>query len=285
MATKIYGVLGFPSRHSLSPLMHNAAFSALNIDAKYQVFEIEPKDLDVFMHSLSKGNISGLNVTVPYKEKVIPFLTSISAEAKLIGAVNTIKIGDKALEGFNTDADGFLKHLTQDLRFDPAAKSIAIIGAGGASRAVSVGLCRLNPKKLSIYDVDGAKLLTLVNHLKANFNHIEFNPVSSADKLGIEEADLLVNATPMGMKASDHCLVEEKSLHAGLLVYDLIYNPKETKLLALAKKCGANASNGLGMLLYQAMASFEIWTVQKAPKDVMWDALLQSGQGGEDKLC
>jgi shikimate dehydrogenase len=277
-ASKIYGVLGFPAKHSLSPLMHNAAFRALNINSEYKIFEIGPQELNAFMASLSRENICGLNVTAPYKEKAILFLDRISPDAKLIQAVNTIKVSDNNLEGFNTDAEGFLKHLTQDLGFDPAAKNIAIIGAGGAGKAVSVGLSKQNPRRISIYDADGVRLLALVNHLKDNFNNVEFNPVSSTDKLGIADADLLVNATPNGMKASDYCLVDEQSLHNGLLVYDLIYDPKETKLLALAKKAGANTCNGLMMLLYQAMLAFEIWTGQKAPKEVMLDALFQGSQ-------
>jgi len=278
-ATKIYGVLGFPAKHSLSPLMHNAAFRALNINAEYKIFEIGPQMLENFMLSIPEGGIFGLNVTVPYKEKVIPFLAKITDEARLIAAVNTIKVTDNKLEGFNSDGQGFLKHLIEDLRFNPEGKTIAIIGAGGASKAVSVCLSKKNPKKISIYDIDGVKLLVLVNHLKQNFNNIEFNPVSSTDKLNISNSDLLVNASPMGMKESDHCSIDEKSLHKNLLVYDLIYTPQETKLLGLAEKCGAKTSNGLGMLLYQGMIAFEIWTGREAPKEIMQKALWEGIQG------
>jgi len=272
---KIYGVLGNPAKHSLSPLMHNAAFSALKINAEYKIFEVEPKNLENFMLSLSKEGIFGLNVTVPYKEKVIPFLQNISDEAKLIGAVNTIKVSGDKLEGFNTDGEGFLKHISEDLKFDPKGKSIAIIGAGGAAKAVSICLSKRSPKRISIYDIDGVKLLSLINHLKENFKYVEFNSVSSPENLGINNSDLLINATAIGMKEADPCLVDEKSLHKDLLVYDLIYNPNETKLLALAKRVGAKTSNGLGMLLYQGMAAFEIWTGEKAPKEVMKKALLE----------
>jgi len=278
-ATKIYGVLGFPAKHSLSPLMHNAAFHALNINAEYKIFEIEPQSLENFILSLPQQGISGLNVTVPYKEKVIPFLAKISEEARLIAAVNTIKVADNKLEGFNTDGEGFLKQLTEDLRFNPEGKTIAIIGAGGVSKAVSIYLSKKNPQRISIYDIDGVKLLGLVNHLKQNFNNIEFNPVSSIDKLNIGNSDLLVNASPMGMKESDPCFVNEESLHKNLLVYDLIYTPQETKLLGLAKRAGAETSNGLGMLLYQGMIAFEIWTGEKAPKEIMQKALWEGIQG------
>ena len=171
-ATKIFGVLGFPAGHSLSPLMHNAAFHALNIDAEYKIFELGPCDVDTFLGELTQKNIFGLNVTVPYKEKVVSLLNSLSDDARLIGAVNTIKVQDGKLEGFNTDGAGFLKHLTEDLGFNPEGKNIAIIGAGGASKAVSICLSKKSPKRISIYDVDGVKLLSLVKHLKANFNNI-----------------------------------------------------------------------------------------------------------------
>lgn len=273
---KIYGVLGYPAKHSLSPLMHNAALRALKIDAEYKIFEIAPQNLKVFMQSLPQRNIYGLNVTIPYKEEVVFFMNKMSEEAKLIGAVNTIKVSGEELEGFNTDGQGFIRHLNEDLDFDPPGKIIAIIGAGGAGRAVSVYLSKYSPKKISIYDIDGARLLALVGYLKTNFKHIDFDSVSSTEKLKINNADLLVNATAVGMKKHDPCLVDEKYFHKNLLVYDLIYNPKETKLLALAKMSGCRVSNGLGMLLHQGMISFEIWTGEKAPKKLMQQALLVS---------
>lgn len=271
---KIYGVLGYPAKHSLSPLMHNAAFKALNINAEYRIFEIEPDNLEGFVRSLESQNIHGLNVTVPYKEKVIPFMDAVSNEAMLIGAVNTVSLSQGKSQGFNTDGEGFFKHLSEDLGFNVTGASIAIIGAGGAARAISVYLSKASPKRISIYDVDGVKLLGLVNNLKKNFTNIEFNPVSSAEKLDINNADLLINASPVGMKESDCCLVDEICFHKDLLVYDLIYNPEETRLLAAAKKAGAGVSNGLGMLLYQGMIAFTIWTGQKAPKSIMQEALL-----------
>ncbi len=272
---KVYGLIGYPVGHSLSPLMHNAAFAYLNINARYKLFPLKETEIKVFLSSLKTENIYGLNVTVPYKEKVILFLASVSKEAELIGAVNTIKVCDDRLEGFNTDGAGFIKHLNEDLNFNPQNKTIAVIGAGGAARAVSVFLCNNAPKTVSIYDVDKDKLSVLINHLKANFKNVNINAVDSLSRLNIEKSDLLVNATPIGMKESDPCLVDEKFIHKDLLVYDLIYNPAETRLLRLAKEKGARVSNGLGMLLYQGMLAFEIWTGQIAPKEVMRNALME----------
>jgi len=271
--THTYGLIGYPISHSLSPLMHNAAFKALGIDAEYKLFPLKEDEIENFLKSLKANNIHGINVTVPYKEKVIPFLDKISRQARLIGAVNTIKLTPDGLEGFNTDGSGFLMHL-EDFEFDAAGKSIAILGAGGASRAIGVYLARAKPKKLSIFDVDKVKLNALVNHLKASFKDVKIIPAGSIEELKIKNCSLLVNATPIGMKENDPCLIDAKLLHKHMLVYDLIYNPAETKLLKLARKKGARTSNGLGMLLHQGMLAFEIWTGKEAPAEIMKDALL-----------
>ncbi len=270
---KIYGLIGYPVKHSLSPAMHNAAFGALKINAEYKLFPLQEDELKGFFADLKKNNIFGLNVTIPYKEKVITLLNDISPEAKLIGAVNTIRFVQNRLEGFNTDGAGFLQHLTQDIRFIPTSKNIAMIGAGGAARAVSVYLSKEKPKSLFIYDVDKSKAGTLVSYLKGHFANIEFRHADSIEELNIEKCDLLINATPIGMKETDVCLVDKGLIHNDLLVYDLIYNPKETKLLKVAEEKGVLISNGLGMLLYQGVLSFEIFTGKPAPIEIMRQAL------------
>lgn len=275
---KIYGLMGYPVSHSLSPLMHNAAFSYLKINAQYKLFPLKEKEIGPFLKGAKCNNIFGLNVTVPYKEKVTPFLDSISCEARLIGAVNTIKFSGSKLLGFNTDGEGFLTHLREDLAFNPKGKNIAIIGAGGAARAISVYLSKVRPQLLSIYDIDRPKLSALVNHLKANFKDVNIKLANSIKELDIRGADLLVNATPIGMKETDPCLIDKKFIHKRMLVYDLIYEPKQTKLLNAAKHKGARISNGLGMLLYQGTIAFEIWTGKKAPKKVMQNALLNEAE-------
>jgi len=275
-AKQIYGVLGYPAKHSLSPLMHNAAFKALGINAEYKIFEVEPQHLEKFIRSLSAQNISGINVTIPYKEKVIPFLDSISAEAKLIAAVNTIKVEKNKLEGFNTDGEGFLRDISEVFDFNPTDKTIAILGAGGASKAVSVYLAKTKPRRIAVYDIDKEKLAALIAHLDDSCKGIEFVAANSIDELGIQDSDLLVNATPIGMKEADPSLVDRKFLHKDLLVYDLIYHVRETALLRAAREKGCRTSGGLGMLLSQGMISFKIWTGRNAPRDVMEQALLEA---------
>jgi len=272
---KVYGLIGYPIEHSLSPLMQNAAFKHLSINAEYKLFSLQEKELPDFFKDFKKNNICGLNVTVPYKQKVQPFLDKISPEAKLIGAVNTIRCTSVGLEGFNTDGDGFLKHLKEDLKFNPQGKTIAVLGAGGASRAVSVSLARCGPKKIALYDIEKEKLIGLAAHLKDNFKGTQIIASDSIGGLGILQADLVVNATPIGMKEKDPCLLSADLINNKTLFYDVVYNPKETKLLKLARESGAATSNGIGMLLYQGVMAFEIWTGQSAPVDVMRKALME----------
>ncbi|MFC1804567.1 shikimate dehydrogenase [Candidatus Omnitrophota bacterium] len=272
---KIFGLIGDPVSHSLSPLMHNAAFAHLKIDAEYKLFPLKEQELQGFLRGLGRLDICGLNVTVPYKEKVIPLLANISEEARLIGAVNTIKVSNDRLDGFNTDGLGFLRHLKQELDFDPRDKSIAVIGAGGASRAVCVYLSKEGAAKISIFDIDKPKAQGLARHLKENFPSTEVLTVDSAQGLGLSDCALLVNASPIGMKESDPSVIKDEDIGNDLLVYDLVYNPAETKLLKAAKEKGARSVNGLGMLLHQGAAAFEIWTQEKAPLDVMRKALME----------
>jgi shikimate dehydrogenase len=276
---QLYGLVGFPVRHSLSPLMHNAAFRVLGLDAEYRLFALKEPQLRSFFEKLDQENIHGLNITVPYKEKVLPLLDEVSIEAKLIGAVNTIKVNAAGLRGFNTDGEGFLRYLKEDLGFEPRDKAIVLLGAGGAARAVAVSLCQCAPRLLAIYDTDKEKALALSGHLQANFRDIEIAAANSLADLAIAESDLLINATPVGLKETDPPLLDDDLLRPGLLVYDLIYNPPETRLLKSARSKGCRRANGLGMLLYQGMRSFELWTGLSAPEEVMRRALEEGVRG------
>jgi len=270
---KIYGVLGYPAKHSLSPAMHNAAFTSIGLKAEYRIFEKNPSQLENFLDSLNDSGISGLNVTVPYKEKVLSFLASVSPDARLIQAVNTIKVEGDSLSGFNTDGQGFMHHLSGELGFNPTGKKLAILGAGGASKAISLYLGKNNPSLIAIYDIDKDKARSLAAYLGKNFPSVSFKAAESIEDLGVGKCNLLVNATPAGLKQGDPCLVAESAINPGALVYDLIYNPAETELLCRAKRRGARISNGLGMLLWQGAYSFQIWTGLKAPVEVMRGAL------------
>lgn len=276
---KIYGVLGYPAKHSLSPLMHNAAFKSLGIKAEYKIFEVAPEKLDDFFDALSQKNISGLNVTVPYKEMVLKYLDQQSPEVRFTGACNTIEAKKKNyLKGWNTDGIGFYRHLSKDLKFNITGKSVVILGAGGAAKAVINQLAKKKAKSIAIYDIDKNKSRKLSAKVNREFPSCNAVSVNALDELAIKDADLLINATPVGMQKDDPCLVNPDVLHARLLVYDLIYNPSETKLLRLARSKGAMTANGLGMLFYQGARSFKIWTEKNAPLEVMRQALAKGAK-------
>jgi len=272
--SEIYGVLGYPVKHSLSPLMHNAALAALRINAEYRLFEVAPEGLAAFMRDLIKNNIRGLNVTIPYKEKVLAFveLPEDSLHLKEVRAVNTVVLKNGKWMGFNTDIPGFLMDLERK-RIAPENKSVALLGAGGASRAIAYALAGSGAKEISIYDIDKEKTQGVVSMIKKLFPGFDIRPSSSVDGLDIKNKDLLVNTTPVGMKESDPCLVKEGMLHKGLFVYDVIYNPAQTKLLKIAQNAGLKNSNGLGMLLYQGALSFAHFTGKEAPVEIMRQAL------------
>ena len=274
---KIYGVIGWPIKHSLSPAMHNAAFKELGIDAEYKLFEVKPEELEDFI--INGKGIAGFNITVPHKEKCMAILDSIDPLAGSIGAVNTIVIKSGKLIGYNTDSYGFITALEKDLDFKIKGKSIFLLGSGGASRAVSFALAANGTKKIILTDLFPDKVRLLAENIKkfypaCNVDIIEPKAIYREDDLG--GADLLVNATPIGLKKDDPFLFDKSVFKKGLAVYDLVYNPEKTKLVETAKNIGLKSSGGLGMLLYQGAKSFELWTGKTAPIEVMRNALLKS---------
>ncbi len=285
---KIYGLIGYPVKHSLSPAMHNAAFKELEINAEYRLFPLKEEEIADFLRNCS-NNIYGLNITVPYKEKILKFV-ELEAESLFlgkIGAVNTIVVKDKKLIGYNTDIPGFARDVKE--RFNPSnvegffiGKKAAVLGAGGAARAVVYALVEYcGIKDIAIFDIDEVKKNNVVKMIKELFSDLKIYGVDSIEQLNLKDKDLLINATPIGMKETDPCLVDDKLIHKDLFVYDLVYNPEETKLLKIAKNKGARVSNGLGMLLYQGVLAFEIWTGAKAPVDIMRQALIDGLKTGE----
>ena len=268
---KVYGLIGFPIQHSLSPCMHNAALSALKIKAKYKLFQLQSGQLKDFLNNLGRNNITGFNVTIPYKETILPYLNNRSFGVREIGAANTVVVTREGkLKGFNTDFLGFSRHL-KVLKVKP--QKIALIGAGGAARAVCFALGKMKAKEICIYDIDVYKSLGMMRQFKDLFIQSRFSAVARIEELNLAEKDLLVNASPVGMRPQDPCLVQSRDMPPGLFVYDLIYNPDETRLLGQARQAGVGFSNGLGMLLYQGVKAFEHFTKRKAPVEIMRAAL------------
>jgi len=249
--------------------MHNSAFRKTKTNGVYFAQEVKPEDLRRFTNWVRKSDIHGFNVTVPHKERIIPYLDKISPKAKLISAVNTVIVKNKKLYGYNTDGYGFIASLKQDLGFKPRGKSIFIIGAGGAARAIGFLLAASNAKVIKISEIDKKKGKMLCRQIKKAFPKLQIEFCNKITKENLQDADLLVNATPIGLRRTDPALVNARILHRKLKVYDVIYNPAETKLIKAAKKKRIRAANGLGMLLYQGALAFELWTGKRAPVKVM----------------
>ncbi|MHB8841599.1 MAG: shikimate dehydrogenase [Candidatus Aquicultor sp.] len=282
-ATKVTGIIGYPLTYTFSPLMHNKAFEALNLNYRYLPFVVEPKALENAIDGIRSLNIQGINVTMPHKEAVINFLDELSAEAKTIGAVNTIKNDNGRLIGYNTDAQGFIKSLEEE-SFNPAGKTAIILGTGGAAKAAAVALARAGIKSIVILGRSQNRAGAIASNLISNFQEISVKTLTFEDNLAdiFQIGELIVNATPVGMKESGDLLpVPLELINASHFVYDLIYTPLETALINGARHKGARAANGLGMLLYQAASAFEIWTGTSAPVEVMRQALIQGLKSGD----
>jgi len=273
---KIVGIIGFPLEHTLSPAMHNAAFQKLGIDYEYVPFEVSPEDLEEALNGLRALRMRGFNVTIPHKETIIPLLDEVTKLARDIGAVNTVVIEEGKSVGYNTDGPGFINSLKEDAKFDPKGKKAVIIGAGGASRAVATMLAAAGAKTIVFSDMIETKAKQLAGYIRTQLDipaiavKIDSNDLQES----IEGSELLVNASPVGMfpRIDDSPLSEKIKLHSGLMVYDLVYNPQETKLLKAAKAVGARSCSGLGMLVRQGALAFTIFTGEEAPIDVMWKA-------------
>jgi shikimate dehydrogenase len=257
--------------------MHNAAFQALRLDCVYLAFDIHPKDIEIAARAIRSMGISGVNVTIPHKESIIFFLDEISPEASLTGAVNTVKNVDGKLTGYNTDVGGFLRAIKEDLGFHPKGLSAAVVGAGGAARAVLSSLCMNEACQIYVINrtLDKAKRLT--SEFKKSFKDSVLHASSLDDKDEIKDilsrSNLLVNATSAGMKGTPSIELPLESLPKDAVIYDLVYDPRETNLMKAAKQLGFKASGGLSMLLYQGAESFEIWTGRDAPVGVMKKAI------------
>ena len=264
--TKITGLFGYPVEHTLLPAMHNAAFEALGIDYCYVAFPVHPDSLEDAVRSIRALTLSGVNVTFPHKEKVIPFLDEIDEEASFIGAVNTIVNSQDKLIGYNTDGRGFMQSLSE-YGISIEGKVVFIIGAGGASRAISYYVSQ-KAAELILFDIDKGKTENLMHDLKK----IRDNISTVENIITAERYDIIINATPLGLKKEDPLPLHTSLLKPNQTVCDLIY--KKTQLLEDASQKGCDTLNGLGMLLWQGVFASELWTGKKPPVDVMRKALL-----------
>jgi shikimate dehydrogenase len=273
--TQIFGIFGHPVEHTFSPGMHNAAFKQIKMNACYVPFAVPPDRLKTAVSAVVPLNLRGLNVTVPHKEKIIPFLDELSREAALIGAVNTVEIKQGRLIGHNTDGRGFLRSLKEQARFNPRGKTFFCTGSGGAARAIGFSLALAGASRIFFFDVDNRKASMLAHDISSKTG-IAVQSIGVEDRAACAaESDCLINATPLGLKRSDPLPLDGRLISSRHLVCDLVYNPAVTPLLRTAKTRKAKALPGLGMLLFQGVIAFEIWTGRKAPVDVMKRALFR----------
>ncbi|MHB1159550.1 MAG: shikimate dehydrogenase [Chloroflexota bacterium] len=276
-------VIGYPISHSISPALHTAALESCGIDATYVRREVASGDLPAFVAGLRSGSWMGINVTVPHKESVIPLLDELSPEARAIGAVNTVVVSERRLVGYNTDAAGFLLALREEGGYDPAGRDVVLLGAGGAARAVLWALGLAGARRVGLYNRHLERAERLAEAARA-WGHGSEVAVEAWDteRIGgrLAGGGLLVNATSVGLDPGATPLPAE-AIPGGVVVADLIYNPRPTRLLREAALRGARTLDGLPMLVYQGAAAFEQWTGKKAPVRAMF-AAAERALGGID---
>ncbi|MBU0762057.1 MAG: shikimate dehydrogenase [Candidatus Altiarchaeota archaeon] len=264
-----FGLIGHPVAHSMSKLMHEAAYSKLGLKHTYSLFDVLEEDLGEF---ISDADYSGLNVTIPHKVEVIKYLDDVEKEAEIIGSVNTIEFSGGMKIGHNTDVFGFMK-CAQNAEIKLKGEKVMVLGAGGAGRAISFKLA-MEGSKVAIFDTDKLRASALADDITAKIGE-------TATVCGkIEEllyVDVLVNATPVGMHPHTGATpVKKKLLNPGLSIIDIVYNPVETTLIKDARDAGCKVAGGVDMLVYQGAKAFEIWLGIAPPVDVMKKAVLEN---------
>jgi len=266
--TSLYGIVGNPVGHSLSPVMHNSAFAAVGYNGAYLAFAVS--DIAAALHGVRALGIGGVSVTIPFKESVMACLDDVDGEARRIGAVNTVINRDGVLTGYNYDAPGAVRALAE--KTDIRGRDVVILGAGGAARAVGYGVQSAGGRPI-IANRSVPRGEGLARELGARF-------VPLADMTGID-APVLINTTSVGMYPRiDDMPVTEGVLGAGMVVMDIVYNPLETQLLKTARLHGCDTIDGVSMLVYQGALQFELWTGSEAPVGVMRQAVYDALRAG-----
>lgn len=276
--TRMAAVVARPIKHSISPFIQNFAFDATGINGVYVAWDIPEEDLQESVQNVRRYDMFGINLSMPYKQVVIPFLDELNQAAQLIGAVNTVVNRQGQLIGYNTDGYGFFKALEKDDGFTVKDKIMTILGGGGAATSLIVQAALNGAKKINIFNQTQFLEETKAKaekYAEATGVELEVFPVEDQALIQekILESDLLVNATSVGMDGQSMVIANNTVLPAGLRVADVIYQPFETSFLAYARSKGLKASNGLGMLLYQAAKSFQLWTGSQMPTDAIWQEL------------
>jgi len=276
--TKVVGLIGHPLKQTYSPFIHNVAFQFKNLDYIYLPFDVISDNLAAALKGVMALGIEGLNVTIPYKEKIIKYLDELSEESAIIGAVNTVVNDQGILKGYNTDVYGIMESL-MPFKDEITGSKVCVIGAGGASRAVIYTLIRyFKPEEITLINRTVQRADSLQNYFseKMLYNNFKTKDLFPPELIGtFQSSKLIINSTPIGMFPDVHDTPTElkESFYQGQLVFDMVYNPTETVFLKLAEKQGAKIIGGLKMLVYQAAKSFELWTGEEMPTEKISRAL------------
>lgn len=264
-----FGLIGYPLSHSMSKVIQEAAFESIGVEGTYEILETEQEDIISRLKYLRANGFKGFNVTIPLKVPITLFLSGVDNVANVVGSANTIKIlPDSQLYGYNTDVYGFVEAIPEEIRAQIENSEIAVLGNGGAARAVGVGISILKAKKIDFYVRNIINAAEMVEALRENFPNVQMNCKQIEGIKDLSQYKMLVNTTPIGMRSKAMGLspIDEdvvKTMNKDSVVYDIVYNPLNTELIKYAKKHGIKTIQGLDMLIYQGAKAFEIWTGKK----------------------
>lgn len=273
--TKLVGVVGWPAEHSLSPAMQNAAIEKLGLNWVYLAFPVPPQHLAEAIAGAKALGYVGLNITIPHKEAVRGTLDGVDPLAKAIGAVNTIHFHEGLAIGFNTDAEGYTRTIEEESAFRFKGRTVLQIGAGGAGRAMAAGAAAAGAARVILSDIDADRAVHLATHMKNHYPAVAFEALMAPALLpeAARQADLIANATPLGMKPGDPLPLPAEVIEPRHTLFDAVYVTAHTPLLEEAKKKGAQVVSGLGMLARQGARSLEIWCAQRPDEALMIQVL------------
>lgn len=280
--TQPFAVLGHPIGHTLSPVMHNAAFEALGLDAIYLAFDVAPAALLTVLPAMKAMGFGGVNLTVPLKEVAFKGLVDLDDSARRLGAVNTVEFTPQGLRGHNTDGKGFLMAIREAFHYPVKGETLFVMGCGGAGRAVAITAASEGAGRLILADIDESRCQNLARDITALAPTTQIEMAGTTPEQWMRkthQAGLIIQASPVGMKAEDVCPLLPDAFKKGQLAFDLVYNRPETCFTRAATAGGAKAVNGLGMLLHQGAEAFTIWTHSPAAVAVMRNALEKSLYG------
>lgn len=268
---KTFAVLGHPIGHSFSPVMHTASFNRIGFDGHYGKLDVPPEELEAALKRLAAEGLSGVNLTIPHKQLAVPMMDELTPEARRLGAVNTVRFEGGKRFGHNTDGPGFLAAAKKMLDFDPAGKSVAVIGCGGAGRAVAITLAHAGVTRIGLLDVDAARVQALADEINATAPA----RAEAFTQTQLREVDLVAQCSPSGLPIFPGPAAPAEAFREGQLLYDIVIPPGSpvTPTMAEAAKAGVRSANGVRMLVEQGALAFTFWTGLEADREAMFQAV------------